>query len=240
MSRETVEIVCGPQTAEALEGLFQEMADAYEKALAKQNGEKAGVPDGYVKNAKGWLIPQGEVKSKDMLEARFVDSCHGLAAAAAAACDHVRLAAFAESDALVGMIVADAGGDAASSQRGKVTLQNLTATRRIVIDRRDTVAFGPEVQAAKDLVMACVRKWSDGANAHLVQLAMAAFQANGNGDLSVSKVAALWRIECADEDWQAAMAALKEALRPTGTATYLRFHERADPDGKWQLIEARI
>ena len=239
MSKETVEIACGPQTADALEGIFQEMADAYEKALAKRQGEKEGVPPGYVKNARGWLLPEREVKSKDLLESRFVDAFHGLAAAAAAACDHVRLSAFSEIDALVGMIVSDAGGDA-SAQRGKVTLQNMTATRRIVIDRRDTVAFGPEVAAAKDRVMACVRKWSDGANAHLVQLAMAAFQANGNGDLSVSKVAALWRIECADEDWQAAMAALKDALRPTGTATYLRFHERQDPDGKWDLVAAGI
>ena len=39
---------------------------------------------------------------------------------------------------------------------------------------------------------------------------------------------------------QAAMAALKDSLRTTGLATYLRFHERADPDGKWQLIEARV
>ncbi|NCA83763.1 MAG: DUF3164 family protein [Opitutae bacterium] len=240
MSKQTVEIACGAETAGALMGVFQEMADAYGKAVARQQADREGVPDGYEKNARGWLIPAGEVKSKDMLESRFVDAFHGLAAAAAAACDHVRLAAFAESDALVGMIVADAGGDAGAAQRGKATLQNLAATRRVTIDRRDTVAFGPEVQAAKDLVMACVRKWSDGANAHLVQLAMAAFQANGKGDLSVGKVAALWRIECADEKWQAAMSALKEALRPTGTATYLRFHERGAPDGKWQLIEARI
>lgn len=239
MSRETVEIVCGPKTAEALEGIFQEMADAYETALKKQSADAEGVPDGYVKNARGWMMPAAEVKSKDLLEGRFVDAFHCLASAAAAACEHVRLAAFAESDALVGMIVADAGGDA-DAKRGKVTLQNMTATRRIVIDRRDSVAFGPEVQAAKDLVMACVRKWSDGANAHLVRLAMAAFQANGNGDLSVSKVATLWRIECEDEDWQAAMAALKDALRPTGTSTYLRFHERKYPDGKWELIEARV
>ncbi|HRR34743.1 MAG TPA: DUF3164 family protein [Kiritimatiellia bacterium] len=239
MSRETVEITCGPETAAALEGIFQEMAEAYEQARARQDTDAEGVPDGYVKNAKGWLLPAADVKSKDLLEGRFVDEFHRLAAAAAAACAHVRLAAFAESDALVGMIVEDAGG-CHDGHAGKVTLQNMRATRRITIDRRDTVAFGPEVQAAKDLVMACVRKWSDGANAHLVQLAMAAFQANGRGDLSVSKVAALWRIECQDADWQTAMAALKEALRPTGTASYLRFHERTGPDGKWQLIEARI
>jgi hypothetical protein len=73
-----------------------------------------------------------------------------------------------------------------------------------------------------------------------VSLATLAFQTNSSGDLSVSKVASLWRMECDDPDWADAMAALKESLRTTGMATYMRFHQRADPDGKWELVEARV
>ena len=237
--RTKIEIECCEGTAERLRDLFQEMANAHTDAVDLQSQERAGVPDGYVKNAKGWMMPEASVKANDLLEGDFVDSYHCLMEAVGAGCRFLKLSAFSESHALVGMIVGDAGGSGATEQ-GKVTLQNLRATRRVVIDRRDTVAFGPEVAAARDRVMACVRKWSDGANANLVQLAMAAFQANGNGELSVSKVAALWRIECADEEWQGAMAALKDALRPTGTATYLRFHRRVDPDGKWELVEAKV
>ena len=239
MSKQTVEIECSGQAARELRGLFQEMARAYDAQGAKIAAANASVPAGYIRNAKGWLIPEPNVKEKDKLEDGFVEAFHLRMAAVSEACRFLKLSAHSESGALVGMIVGDAGGDG-SSEAGKVTLRNHGATRRIVIDRRDTVAFGPEVAAAKDKVMACVRKWGEGANRNIVALATMAFQTNASGDLSVSKVASLWRMECDDQDWQAAMAALKESLRTTGLATYLRFHERADPDGKWQLIEARV
>lgn len=239
MSKKTVQIECMDGTEEMLSGLFQEMAAAFDAERVKQAREWDGVPEGYVQNAKGWMMPAASVKEKDKVEDGFVDQYHRYAAAVGAACGHLRLSAFSESDALVEMIVKDAGGDG-STERRKVTLQNLRATRRIVIDRRDTVAFGPEVQAAKEKVWGCVRKWGEGANQNIVALATMAFEPNGNGDLSVSKVAVLWRLDCQEPEWQDAMAALKDALRPTGTATYLRFHERKDPDGKWNLVEAGI
>ena len=234
-----IEIDCCEGTAERLRDLFQEMAQAYENATERQARERAEIPAGYVKNAKGWMMPIASVKANDLLEGDFVDNYHCLMEAVGAGCRFLKISAFSESHALVDILVSEAGGSGETEQ-GKVTLQNLRATRRVVIDRRDTVAFGPEVAAARDRVMACVRKWSDGANANLVQLAMAAFQANGNGELSVSKVASLWRIECDDAEWQGAMTALKDSLRATGTTTYLRFHQRADPDGKWELVEAKV
>ena len=239
MSGQTKKYEFSAAASAALGDMFEAMARAYDRAQEELQKQNDGVPEGYVKNAKGWMMPASSVREKDALEDRLVDAMYLQAAAVAEACRFLKLAALSESHALVWMAVADAGGDG-SSEAGKVTLQNLRATRRIVIDRRDTVSFGPEVQAAKEMVMACVRRWGQGANTNLVQLAMAAFQANANGDLSVGKVAALWRMECEDEDWQKAMQALKESLRPSGTATYLRFHERADPDGKWQLVEARV
>lgn len=239
MNQMFIKVDCGEAAGEVLQPLFNEMARAYEKAVASQSKEKQGVPDGHVRNAKGWLMPVASVKQKDVLEDALVERCHLMMAAVAEGCRMMRLGTHSECDALIGMIVADAGGDGAT-QVGKVTLQNLSATRRLLIDRRDTMAFGPEVAAARDKVMSCVRKWSDGANTNLVSLAMAAFQANGNGELSVSKVAALWRIECDDSEWQEAMTALKDSLRVAGQTTYIRMHERTDPDGKWELIEAKV
>jgi len=235
----TINIECSEQAAEALRPLFAEMARAYERAAAGQAKQKESVPAGHVRNAKGWLMPVASVKQRDLLEDALVDRCHLMMAAVAEGCRMMRLGTHSECDALIGMIVEDAGGDGAT-QVGKATLQNIGATRRIMFDRRDTLAFGAEVTAARDKVMACVRKWSDGANPHLVALANAAFQANGNGDLSVSKVASLWRMECDDPEWQDAMTALKDSLRVAGQTTYIRMHERQDPDGKWELIEAKV
>ena len=239
MSRMMIHIECREKTAETLQHLFSEMARAYDIAAANQERQNETVPAGHVRNAKGWLMPVASVKQKDLLEDALVERCHLMMAAVAEGCRMMRLGTHSECDALIGMIVADAGGDG-STQVGKVTLQNLAATRRITIDRRDTMAFGAEVAAARDKVMSCVRKWSDGANPHLVALANAAFQANGNGELSVSKVASLWRIECDDPEWKDAMTALKDSLRVAGQTTYVRMHERQDPDGKWELIEAKV
>jgi hypothetical protein len=237
---QAVKIACSAEAADALRDMVQTMAQAYDAKREQMRKGDSGVPAGYVRNAKGWLMPEGAAKSKDLLEDRYVRDMHLLMASVAAASKLMRLIAYSDAEALVSMIVGDAGGDGGAPSQGKVTLQSLDATRRVTLDRRETVSFGPEVAAARDKVMACVRKWSDGANANLVSLAMAAFAPNGSGDLSVGKVAALWRIECQDEEWQQAMAALKESLRATGTSTYIRFHERQSPDGAWALVDARV
>jgi hypothetical protein len=241
MEKQSIELGCSKATADALRDLFVEMARAYEAKAKEQEAESRDIPPGYIKNAKGWMLPVEQASQRDLLESSFVDGFHLLVEAMAAGCEHVRLSAFSEASSLVSMVVADAGGNGATAQAmGKTTLLNYPATRRITIDRRDTVAFGPEEAAARDLAMACIRKWDAGSNKHIVALANLAFQTNSGGELSVSKVAALWRIECDDEDWQAAMAALKSAIRTTGVSTYLRFHERKAPDGKWSLIEAHV
>lgn len=224
----------------ALGELFEIMGQAYDAKLGQMRRDAVGVPEGYARNAKGWLLPMSAMKEKDVLEDRFVREMHLLLAAVSAACRHLRLSAYSEADALVSMIVGDAGGDGEASRQGKVTLQSLDATRRVTVDRRETVAFGPEVFAAKEQVMACVHNWSGGANQYLINLALLAFQTNANGDLSLSKVASLWRYKCDDTAWQKAMEALKDSLRATGSTTYLRFHERQSPDGAWALVDAKV
>lgn len=236
----SVEMVCSGEAVAALRDVWETMARAYDAKREQMRHDNADVPEGFVRNAKGWLLPVAAVKEKDMIEDSYVRDMHLMVAAVEAACRYLRLSAYSEADALVSMIVGDAGGDGSAARRSKVTLQSLDATRRVTIDWRETVAFGPEVAAAKDMVMACVRGWSAGAQQHLVNLAMLAFQTNSAGDLSLSKVASLWRMACDEPEWQQAMAALKESLRATGTTTYLRFHERQSPDGAWVLAEVKV
>ena len=147
---QAIKIACSAEAADALRDMVQTMAQAYDAKREQIEKGDVGMPVGYVRNAKGWLIPLTATKDKDILEDRYVLDMHLLMAAVSAASKIMRMITFTEAEALVSMIVGDAGGNGLlASDRGKVTLQSLDATRRVTLDRRETVAFGPEVAAAR-------------------------------------------------------------------------------------------
>ena len=71
--------------------------------------------------------------------------------------------------------------------------------------------------------MACVERRSKDVDKLLLSMVDAAWKTNADGDLSVSKVSALFSLPCRDADWLEAMDAIRASMRGTGIKTYTRF-----------------
>jgi len=234
-------MVNGVMVVPELLPLIQAIASAYNEESENQSKEIENVPAGFTRNEKGHLIPDEQLEEKDVLENALINKSHCLMAAMKAGADTVRIHIHSEADALCSMRIIDAGGSDKSTQEpGQVTLHNMEGTRKLQIDRRATMSLSPEAHAAKELVMKCIKKRAGNVDKLLLDLVSAAWKTNSDGDISVSKVSALFGITCRDIDWMAAMDAIRAAMRGNGVKTYTRLYKRASPNDKWILVEAKV
>lgn len=189
------------------------------------------VPDGYMRDSQGRLVPLAAVKAEHKLEDELVRDLFAKAEEASAA-----LKAFRESAMGMIGIFLDLLADQYKAQRGgakgNVTLSTYDGLLRIQLAIGDQLAFGPELQVAKDLVDACIREWSKGADENLQAVVNDAFNVDKRGKLNIDRILALRRLNIRDATWLRAMTAIGDAIRVERSKQYLRFYRRKSPDEK--------
>ncbi len=198
------------------------------------SGEKK-IPEGYMENGLGHLVPVGNVpeldKLRDDLVRRLVSEAVKVGAVVAQFRDWaaVELAAFVD-------LSAQSFGAAIGGEKGNVTLTSYDGGMKVVRARADEITFNEAVRVTREKVFACIEKWTQGANANLARLVEKAFETDKNGHLSAAKILSLRSIRIdGDPDWDAAMKALDGAIQVIGSRQYVRFYRRG-PDGKYTQV----
>lgn len=186
------------------------------------------VPSGYWKDAQGNLVPEAKVKEEHKLEDELVREQIKAAKDLNAA-----LAKFKESSlndaAAFRALIADRYDAKRGGRKGNMTLRTFDGEYELQVAVSETLSFGPELQAAKDLIDECVVRWSEGANDNLKVMVNQAFQVSKEGRIDTGRVLGLRKLDIDDPQWHRAMTAIADAIRVTSSKTYIRFYE-IDPE----------
>lgn len=186
------------------------------------------IPDGYMQNAQGALIPEAKVrpeqKLEDELTRKLVADAKHMSGALAGFKAYALGEAAAFRDLLLEKYEAQKGG-----AKGNVTFRSFDGTLEMQVAVADSLTFGPELQTAKALIDECVQRWSKGVNDNLQALVNDAFQVSKEGRIDTGRVLGLRRLDIQDDAWARAMGAIGDAVRVVSSKTYVRFYER-DPD----------
>ena len=126
-------------------------------------------------------------------------------------------------------LVAEQYNATLGGKKGNMTLSSFDGTLQVQVAISESITFGPELEAAKALIDSCVRRWSEGTNDNIKVLIEHAFQVNKAGKIDTARVLGLRQLEFDDPEWNQAMDAVTDAIRITGSKTYLRIYER-DPE----------
>lgn len=185
------------------------------------------IADGYMQNAQGALIPVENIKPQDRLEDDLVRMLTDTARGLSEQLGLLKAVAMSEAQAFKAQ-VAEEYGATKGGAKGNMTLTSFDGSLRVKIAVSEHLSFGPELAAAKELIDACILRWSDGANANIRALIDQAFQVNKVGRIDTHRVLALRRLDIDDEDWKRAMDAISDAVRVSGSKTYVRFYQ-VDP-----------
>ncbi len=187
-----------------------------------------------MRDARGRLVPAVLVKPEQLLEDGLVRGIHAKAEKLSQALREFREAAFRDVEALLGLLAGKYGVSLAGD-RGNLTLDTFDGDLIVQVSIGDQIEFGPELQIAKQLIDACITKWSKGADVNLQALISDAFDVDKKGNINVGRVLALKRINIADPDWIKAMEAIGNATRVVRSKRYLRLYKKTGDKPKQQL-----
>ena len=194
---------------------------------------------GYMQDAKGNLVPEDKVKPIDKVQNELVyrlcQMAQDQSAVLAVFKRHTagELAAFIDlSGAEYGVQV---GGD-----KGNVTLLSFDGRFKVMRQISDSISFGPQLLAAKQLIDNCVHRWAACANDNIRALVNHAFQTDKTGQINTARVLALRQLDIKDDEWLRAMQAIADSIQTQSSKPYVRFYERNDLTGEYLPISLNV
>lgn len=193
------------------------------------------IPEGYLADAKGRLVPRGLVKEVDLVRHELVLELVERARAASAALATFRKAADADIDAFV-ELSAEKYNARLRGAKGNLTLTSYDGRFKVLRQIQDRLVFDERLQVAKALVDECILEWSEGSRDEIRALVAHAFQTDKTGKVSVERVLGLRRVDIQDERWTEAMTAISDSVQVSSSRAYLRFYERIDGTDDYRPI----
>lgn len=207
--------------------------------MTQTHATPAAVPAGYWRDAKGNLIPDANVKPIDKLQDELVRKLCEMAKDQSAVLGSFKRITSDEVAAFVALCAAEyevkVGGE-----KGNITLLSYDGKYKLVRQVSDSITFGPQLIAAKELIDRCVHRWAEGANNNIRALINHAFQTDKTGKINTDRVLALRQLKIDDEEWQRAMAAIADSIQTLGSKPYVRFYERDDASGGYLPINLSV
>lgn len=197
--------------------------------------EKAKIPEGYMENGLGHLVPVANVAELDKLRDDLVRRLVNYAEETGRMVATMRESTAAEVAAFCELSAQEFGAEI-GGEKGNVTLTSYDGSMKVVRARSDEITFTEAVRVTRELCFRCIEKWSEGANANLAVCVRRSFETDKNGHLSAAKILSLRSYEIRDDpDWDAAMRALDGAIQVIGSRQYVRFYRRGQ-DGKYAQV----
>lgn len=193
----------------------------------KTQNETPKIPDGYLRNAQGHLVPLENIRPVDLLRDELVNGLFEEARQLRRQMAEFKLRAMQQIRDFVDLSAAEYGVNYGAA-KGNVTLTSFDGSHRIIRAIGEHRVFDERIQAAKEKIDACIEKWSGGADPRIIALVNRSFKVNKQGNIDINEVLALRDLDIDDPDWFEAMRAVTDSIKVGGTSSYIRFYQRED------------
>ncbi|WP_338807114.1 DUF3164 family protein [Pseudomonas chlororaphis] len=193
------------------------------------------IPEGFVRNAIGHLVPVDQVREQDKLRDQVASDLAEAAKELNLALKRFKKKSLGDIDDLIS-IAGERYGVQIGGKKGNVTIATYDGKYKVVRSHADRLTFTEEMEAAKALVYDCIKTWSKGADNHLLAIVERTFSPNRNGQIKTSDVLDLLRLEIDDDTWKRAMKAVRDSIQVSGSAVYVRVYERVNGTDEYRAI----
>lgn len=197
-------------------------------------GEEKRVPDGYMLNAVGHLVPIESIEEVDLARDEFVKATVEKAKRMSETIRAFKREISGDMQAFIEMSAEQYGADV-GGERGNVRLTSYDGRFQVLRAVNDRLDFDERLQAAKVLVDECLREWSRTAGPELRTIVESAFQVDKKGKINTKRILGLRKLKIEHPTWKKAMEAISDAVTVVGSSTYYRVYER-DEQGKYQQV----
>lgn len=192
------------------------------------------IPEGYMENVQGYLIPVSQIRPVDLARDELVKEKMDKIKVLQAEMRAVKSSLLSDVDAFV-QLSGERYGVRLGGVKGNVQLLSFDGKYKLCRDYGQLLTFDEGLQAAKELIDGCLRRWCADSRPELRAVVEQAFKVDKKGRINTGAVLGLRRIEIDDPDWQEAMRAITESLQVLDSRVYVRAYER-DASGAYQPI----
>lgn len=193
------------------------------------------IPEGYMKNALGHLVPRANVREQDLLRDEVARNLASHASVLNKALADFKKKALGDIADLV-KIAGERYEVVLGGKKGNVSINTYDGKYKVQRSVTDRIQFTEEIEAAKALINQCIARWSEGANDNIRAIVDRAFSKDTKGQLKTAAVLDLMRLEIDDAEWKRAMEAIRDSIQTTGTAIYVRVYERIGDSDQYKAI----
>lgn len=193
------------------------------------------IPDGYMQDAQGRLVPASLVKPIDKARDQLVQELINKAVVVKSALVDFKKATFADIAAFVDLSL-EQYDTKLGGKKGNVTLFSFDGKYKVQFAVSENIQFDERLQAAKSLIDECITEWSQGSSPEIQVLVQDAFKTDSEGNLNHGRILGLRRLDISDERWKRAMQAIGESVQVVGSKQYVRFYQRRDETDQYDAI----
>lgn len=197
------------------------------------------IPAGYWKDSRGVLTPESLVKPVDKERDALVRAIVARAIPLSQSLRDFKQDTFADIQALIDLS-AEQYGATIGGKKGNVTLYTYDGRYKVQRAMQDRIAFDERIQAAKELIDACLAEWTQDARPELMAIIDRAFTTDKEGEINPGRVLQLRRHGITDPRWLRAMDALAEAVQVVSSKSYVRIYERVGESDQYVPISLDI
>lgn len=195
---------------------------------------KNEIPYGFMVNAAGHLVPAGLISEIDKTRNDLVREIVSKATDLRSILVDFKADTMADIQAFV-ELSAEKYGVKLGGIKGNVTLCSFDGQYQVKLSQAELKMFDERLQAAKELVDACIHKWTEGSRDEIKALVEHAFQTDKEGNINQTRIYSLMQLKIEDEQWQEAMKALKDSIQVVNTKPYVRIYQR-NKAGKYEQL----
>lgn len=203
------------------------------------NPEQKHIPEGYMEDQSGRLVPIEKIKQIDLTRHDLVNALVNKAREAQELLAKFKVDALQEIQSFIDLSAMEydipLGG-----KKGNVTLTTYDGRYRIQRQIAESLVFDERLQVAKELIDKCIHRWAEGSADEIKALVDHAFQVDKEGKISTGRVLGLRRLDIKDDEWLKAMEAIADSIQVTGSKTYIRVYERVGQSENWKPISLDI
>lgn len=190
-------------------------------------------------DSKGRQVPIGLVSDVDKMKDDVIETILGHAKPLSEQIARFKGHTFDDVYTFVDL-VKEKYGAKVGGKKGNIELVSFDGCSKVQISVADHIAFGPELQIAKELIDECIEEWSGGARDELRALVAHAFETDKPGQVNREALFSLRRLEINDPKWKRAMEAITDSMRVIGSKSYVRIYRRATAEAPWEMVPLNI
>ena len=174
----------------------------------------------YMRDANGKLTPLELMKGQYLLKDDVVRDLIARATLVRDAIRNFMEAAYADVHQL-NELTFERYGVKYGGVGGNIQLKTYDGCMQVELQVAKRVSYGPELQAAKEVVDECLTRWGVNSGPELRAIVSDAFNVDQQGKVNRNALLRLRKLEIQDERWLTAMQAISDAETPDGTKEYI-------------------